>query len=142
MKQITLIIIFMTAIFSVTGQKSFHDFIVEDINGNEFDLSQLKGKKVLVVNTASKCGFTPQYEQLQKIYETYGGENFTIIGFPANNFLKQEPGSNSDIAEFCKINFGVTFPRQSYMRMWQNIKVFVFFQCCGSHMVHKNKGAN
>ena len=71
MKQITLIIIFMTAIFSVTGQKSFHDFIVEDINGNEFDLSQLKGKKVLVVNTASKCGFTPQYEQLQKIYETY-----------------------------------------------------------------------
>lgn len=113
MKQITFIIIFMAAIFSVTGQKSFHDFIVEDINGEQFDLSQLKGKKVLVVNTASKCGFTPQYEQLQKIYEIYGGENFTIIGFPANNFLKQEPGSNADIAEFCKINYGVTFPMMS-----------------------------
>jgi glutathione peroxidase len=113
MKQLTLFILFMAAIFSVTGQNSFHDFIVEDINGNKFDLSLLKGKKVLVVNTASKCGFTPQYEQLQKLYETYGGEKFTIIGFPANNFFNQEPGSNSDIAEFCKINYGVTFPMMS-----------------------------
>lgn len=95
------------------AQKSFHDFTVEDIEGNKFDLSSLKGKKVLVVNTASKCGLTPQYEQLQKIYDMYGGEDFTIIGFPANNFNDQEPGSNEDIALFCERNYGVTFPIMS-----------------------------
>jgi glutathione peroxidase len=95
------------------AQKSFHDFTVEDIEGNSFDLSALKGRKVLVVNTASKCGLTPQYEQLQKIYDTYGGDDFTIIGFPANNFMKQEPGSNEEIALFCKKNYGVSFPMMS-----------------------------
>jgi glutathione peroxidase len=95
------------------AQSSFYDFTVEDIEGNKFDLSSLKGKKVLVVNTASKCGLTPQYEQLQKIYDMYGGEDFTIIGFPANNFNEQEPGSNEDIALFCERNYGVTFPIMS-----------------------------
>ncbi|QIA08868.1 glutathione peroxidase [Draconibacterium halophilum] len=90
--------------------KTFHDFVVKDINGNDFDLAQLKGKKVLVVNTASKCGFTPQFEQLQKLYESLDKEEFEIIGFPANNFLKQDPGSNEEIMEFCTANYGVTFP--------------------------------
>ena len=73
----------------------------------------LQGKKVLVVNTASKCGNTPQYKQLQEIYEKYGNADFTIIGFPANNFANQEPGSNQEIEEFCTKNYGVTFPMMS-----------------------------
>jgi len=90
--------------------KSFYDFKVQTIDGENFDLSTLKGKKVLVVNTASKCGFTPQYEDLQKLYEKYKSENFIIIGFPANNFMNQEPGSNQEIKQFCSENYGVTFP--------------------------------
>ena len=73
-------------------------------------MASLEGKKVLVVNTASKCGFTPQYETLQKLYEKYKDNNFMVIGFPANNFLWQEPGTNAEIAEFCTKNYGVTFP--------------------------------
>lgn len=92
---------------------SIHDFTVQDIDENDFDLQQLKGKKVLIVNTASKCGFTPQYEQLEEIYQEYKNDNFTIIGFPANNFMSQEPGSNEDIKEFCSLNYGVTFPMMS-----------------------------
>jgi glutathione peroxidase len=98
--------------FSQSG-KSFYDFVTTTIDGNSFALSQLKGKKVLVVNTASKCGFTPQYAQLEELYKTYGNGNFVIIGFPANNFLSQEPGSNGEIKEFCTKNFGVTFPMMS-----------------------------
>lgn len=97
----------------VEAQKSFYDFTVETIDGKEFPLSQLKGKKVMVVNTASKCGFTPQYEQLEALYKTYGGDRFTIIGFPANNFFHQEPGSNEDIKTFCTRNYGVTFQMMS-----------------------------
>ena len=113
MKKILVTILFLLAVTIAFGQKSFHDFIVKDIEGNTFELSALKGKKVLVVNTASKCGLTPQYEQLQKLYETYGGEGFEIIGFPANNFANQEPGSNTEIATFCEKNYGVTFPMMS-----------------------------
>ena len=91
------------------NMKTLYDFKVKNIDGEDFDLSSLKGKKVLVVNTASKCGLTPQYEQLQELFEKHGGENFTIIGFPANNFMKQEPGSNKEIADFCQKNYGVTF---------------------------------
>ena len=98
---------------TVNAQTTFYDFIVKDINGKDYPLSQLKGKKVLVVNTASKCGFTPQYEGLQELYEKYGGDDFIIIGFPANNFAKQEPGSNEEIATFCSINYGVSFPMMS-----------------------------
>lgn len=95
------------------SQKSFYDFKVKDIDGKDFDLSSLKGKKVMVVNTASKCGNTPQYETLESLYKEYGNQNFVIIGFPANNFGAQEPGSNSEIAEFCTKNYGVTFPMMS-----------------------------
>jgi glutathione peroxidase len=90
--------------------QTLHDFTVKDIDGNDFDLASLKGKKVLVVNVASKCGLTPQYEQLQELYEKYGDEQFVVIGFPANNFKDQEPGSNLEIKEFCTANYGVTFP--------------------------------
>lgn len=89
---------------------SVHSFVVKNLQGNDFDFSTLKGKKVMIVNTASKCGLTPQYEKLQEIYEKYKAQNFEIIGFPANNFLWQEPGNSNDIQEFCSINYGVTFP--------------------------------
>ncbi len=91
-------------------EKTFHDFKVKDIDGKDFDLASLKGKKVMVVNVASKCGFTPQYEELQALYERYKNDNFVVIGFPANNFKDQEPGSNLEIKEFCTANYGVTFP--------------------------------
>jgi glutathione peroxidase len=91
-------------------QKSFYDFTVKTIDGEDFPLSNLKGKKVLVVNVASKCGLTPQYQQLQELYAKYEKDNFVIIGFPANNFGKQEPGTNDEIKTFCTTNYGVTFP--------------------------------
>ncbi|MDP3353279.1 MAG: glutathione peroxidase [Flavobacteriaceae bacterium] len=89
---------------------SIHQFIVFDINQKPFDFSKLKGKKVMIVNTASKCGYTYQYEELQQLYEKYKNKGFVIVGFPANNFRNQEPGTNAEIAEFCKLNYGVTFP--------------------------------
>ena len=98
---------------SATAQESFYDFSVKTIDGKDFNFTGLKGKKVMVVNTASKCGLTPQYEELQALWEEYGGDDFVIIGFPANNFMGQEPGSNSEIAAFCSENYGVTFPMMS-----------------------------
>jgi len=89
--------------------KSIYDFKVEALDGGTIDFSSYKGKKILVVNTASKCGFTPQYEGLEKLYEKYK-DKLVIIGFPANNFGGQEPGTNTEIKEFCKKNYGVTFP--------------------------------
>ncbi len=100
----------ITISFALTAQKTFFDFTVENIAGEEISLSEFKGKKILVVNVASKCGLTPQYKELQALYDQYAEENFVIIGFPANNFMNQEPGSNEDIQEFCQINYGVTFP--------------------------------
>jgi len=97
----------------MNGQNSVHTFTVKDIDGNDFNLESLKGKKVMIVNTASKCGLTPQYEGLENLYKEFGGEKFTIIGFPANNFLSQEPGSNDEIKEFCSKNYGVSFPMMS-----------------------------
>lgn len=110
-----IIVLFVLVFISSISfaQKGFYDFTVKDIEGQDFDLSELKGKKVLVVNTASKCGLTPQYELLEELYNQYGGDSFTIIGFPANNFANQEPGSNDEIAEFCEKNYGVTFPMMS-----------------------------
>ena len=96
-----------------SGNTSIHQFKVTDIEGKEFDLASLKGKRVMVVNTASKCGLTPQYEQLEAIYEQFKDSNFVIMGFPANNFMSQEPGSNEEIAEFCQKNYGVSFPMMS-----------------------------
>ncbi len=98
---------------SVFAQTPFYTFKVNDIDGKPYDLSQLKGKKVMVVNVASKCGLTPQYEQLEALYRQYASKGFVIIGFPANNFLKQEPGSNEEIKTFCTTKFNVTFPMMS-----------------------------
>lgn len=111
MKTFILMIISMALTISLEAQnKSFYDFTVKTIDGTDFPLSSLKGKKVLVVNVASKCGLTPQYAQLEELYKKYKDKNFVIIGFPANNFLWQEPGSNEEIAKFCSLNYGVTFP--------------------------------
>lgn len=90
-------------------KKSIHQFKVEALDGSTIDFSTFKGKKILVVNTASKCGFTPQYESLEKLYEKYS-HKLIIVGFPANNFGQQEPGTNVEIREFCKKNYGVSFP--------------------------------
>lgn len=95
---------------TVMNTETIYQFKVNDLYGNEFDFSTLKGKKIMVVNTASKCGLTPQYKLLQSLYDTYRNENFVIIGFPANNFAGQEPGTNEEIAAFCQENYGVTFP--------------------------------
>lgn len=89
---------------------SIHQYKAETLSGGTFDFSKLKGKKIMVVNTASKCGLTPQYEQLEMIYERYKDKNFVIVGFPANNFGEQEPGTNEEIGAFCQKNYGVTFP--------------------------------
>lgn len=89
--------------------KSIYDFEVEGLDGGKINFADFKGKKILIVNTASKCGYTPQYEGLEALYKKYQ-DKLVIVGFPANNFAFQEPGSNEKIAEFCKKNYGVTFP--------------------------------
>ena len=98
--------------FSVPGVNSIHSFKVKSIEGKTIDFSSFKGKKILVVNTASKCGYTPQYDALQKVYNEYK-DKLVIVGFPANNFGGQEPGSDSEIQDFCKANYGVSFPMAS-----------------------------
>ena len=102
--------------------KSIYDYIATTLEGEPFPMSQLKGKKVMIVNTASKCGFTPQYENLEKLYVKYGGEKFIIIGFPSNDFLKQEPGSNMEIRDFCTKKYNISFPMMSKIHVTgQNI---------------------
>lgn len=98
------------------NKPSFYDFKMKDIDGNEVDFSIFKGKKVLLVNVASKCGYTPQYAELEELNRKHG-DKVVILGFPANNFGNQEPGSNAEIAEFCRTNYGVTF------RMFEKISV-------------------
>jgi glutathione peroxidase len=112
MKINKLLILFPLLALSLTGfsqSSGFYDFKVKTLEGGDFDFSSLKGKKVMIVNTASKCGFTPQYKDLQEVYDKYQGD-LVIIGFPANNFMNQEPGSATDIRKFCSENYGVTFP--------------------------------
>jgi glutathione peroxidase len=104
---LSLLLLFSLACFAQS--KSFYDFKVKTLEGKDFDFSTLKGKKVMVVNTASKCGNTPQYKDLEEVYKTYG-ELLVIIGFPANNFMHQEPGSATEIRAFCTEKYGVTFP--------------------------------
>lgn len=88
----------------------FYDLSAPSIEGELFSFSQLKGKVVLIVNTASRCGFTSQYEGLQTLYETYKEQGLVVLGFPSNDFMSQEPGSNEDIKQFCRLNYDVSFP--------------------------------
>lgn len=107
-----LIILFTMTLSQTQAQdlpKSIHGFQITSLEGETIDLSQYKGKKILIVNTASKCGYTPQYEGLEKLYNE-NKDHLVIIGFPANNFGNQEPGANEEIAEFCERNYGVSFP--------------------------------
>jgi len=109
MKTISLIIgslLFM----SISADTSIYDFELDSLSGDEVSLSEYEGNVLLVVNTASECGYTPQYKELQELYETYNEEGFYVLGFPANNFGGQEPGSDEEIAQFCELNYGVTFP--------------------------------
>lgn len=98
---------------TILSKETIYQFKTKDLDGNDFDFASLKGKKILIVNTASECGLTPQYKDLEAIYKKYNDKNFVIIGFPANNFGSQEPGSNKEIAAFCQQNYGVTFPMMS-----------------------------
>ncbi|SHH55324.1 glutathione peroxidase [Flavobacterium defluvii] len=92
------------------AKETIYQFKVEDLSGDTFDFASLKGKKIMIVNTASKCGLTPQYKDLEAIYKEYKDKGFVIVGFPANNFASQEPGTNKEIETFCQQNYGVTFP--------------------------------
>jgi glutathione peroxidase len=103
-------IFFFSIQIQAQKKQNIYQFKVEDLSGKTFDFALLKGKKILIVNTASKCGYTPQYEQLEALFKNYANSNFVIIGFPANNFGSQEPGTNKEIETFCKLNYGVTFP--------------------------------
>lgn len=94
---------------SQNAQNSFYSLSAKTIDGKEFSFASLKGKRVLIVNVASECGFTPQYKKLQKLFEQYKDKNFVILGFPCNDFGGQEPGTASDIKSFCEKNYGVTF---------------------------------
>lgn len=96
---------------------SFYELSCKTIDGDTFEFSTLKGKKVLIVNVASKCGFTPQYEDLEKLFKEYGGDDFIILGFPSNDFLKQESGSEKEIKAFCQLTYGVTFPMMSKVKV-------------------------
>lgn len=118
MKKLNYLILLLISVFFINttnaqNDQTIYQFKVEDINGNIFDFASLKGKKIMIVNTASKCGFTPQYEGLENLYKKYKDKGFVIIGFPANDFKSQEPGTNAEIAQFCKENYGVTFPMMS-----------------------------
>ena len=109
---LTFAFIALLSAFTLPGDPTIHSFKVKSIEGGTIDFSKFKGKKILVVNTASKCGYTPQYEALEKVYQEYK-DKMVIIGFPANNFGGQEPGADSEIQEFCKARFGVKFPLAS-----------------------------
>jgi len=112
MKSSKFILMSTFLVLSVSGlaqSGSFYDFKVKTLEGNDFDLNTLRGKKVMVVNTASKCGNTPQYKDLEEVYREYQ-DVLVIIGFPANNFMNQEPGSAAEIRTFCTEKYGVTFP--------------------------------
>lgn len=109
---LTLVAVVMLSAFTMPANNSIHSFKVKSIDGGMIDFAKYKGKKILVVNVASQCGYTRQYEGLQKLYDAHK-DKLVIVGFPANNFGSQEPGSDGEIAQFCKARFGVTFPMAS-----------------------------
>ncbi|MBB4804032.1 glutathione peroxidase [Flavobacterium nitrogenifigens] len=100
----------LSKIDKTMAKETIYQFKVEDLSGDTFDFASLKGKKIMIVNTASKCGLTPQYKDLEAIYKQYKDKGFVIVGFPANNFASQEPGTAKEIESFCQQNYGVTFP--------------------------------
>lgn len=110
MKTLGLLFILLSSLFSGSENQSVHNFTVKDIDGKDIKLNRYKGKVVLIVNVASKCGYTRQYGDLQKLYDQYKGKGLVILGFPANNFGGQEPGSNEEIKLFCSEKYDVTFP--------------------------------
>lgn len=110
---IGLVFGWMGTTVAVRGEKpmkSIYDFTMKDIDGKDVSLADFKGKVLLVVNVASKCGFTGQYAGLEKLYQTYAGKGLVVLGFPANNFMGQEPGTEAEIKNFCTLTYGVTFP--------------------------------
>jgi glutathione peroxidase len=109
-KMMIFLACFLFACPLIAQDGTLYDFTVRTIDGKAFSLADFRGKKVLIVNVASKCGLTPQYAGLQALYEKYGDRNFVIVGFPANNFGAQEPGTNEEIKAFCTAGYGVTFP--------------------------------
>lgn len=108
------------------AKETIYQYKVKDLSGKEFDFASLKGKKIMVVNTASKCGLTPQYKDLEALYEQYKSKDFVIVGFPANNFAEQEPGTNQEIAAFCQKNYGVTFPMMEKVSVKGNDMVPIY----------------
>ncbi len=110
---------------AMIAAKSIYDFKVEALDGQTIDFSKFKGKKILIVNTASKCGYTTQYEGLEALYKKYQ-DKLVIVGFPANNFGGQEPGTNTEIGEFCKKNYGVTFPMAAKVSVKGDDKAPIF----------------
>ena len=110
MKKILIILAAICAIACTNKMTTIYDFSAETNKGEELNFSQYKGKVLLIVNTASKCGFTPQYDGLEALYQKYGDQGFVVVGFPCDQFGHQEPGTDEEIVEFCKLNYGVTFP--------------------------------
>ncbi len=111
MVTITALIIIMSLLMAThNADTSFYDFTLTNIRGHEVSINDYKGNVIMIVNTASKCGYTKQYDDLQNLYNTYKDDGFVILGFPANNFGNQEPGSDMEIMEFCELNFNITFP--------------------------------
>jgi glutathione peroxidase len=109
MKSLFIISLTVLTMAFTSSTKNLHSFKAKTLEGKEFDFASLKGKKVLIVNTASECGYTPQYKELQSLYVKYSSKNFVIIGFPCNDFGGQEPGTGAEIKSFCQKNYGVTF---------------------------------
>ena len=110
MKKLFTILVTICAMACTGGKTTLYDFTAETNSGEELHFSQYKGQVLLIVNTASKCGFTPQYDGLEALYQKYAAKGFVVIGFPCDQFGHQEPGTNEEIEEFCRLNHGVTFP--------------------------------
>ncbi len=121
MKNFILLFLILISLPVFAQHKTLYDFKATTIDGKEFDFSTLKGKKVLIVNTASECTLTPQFKKLQELYEEYGGDDFEIIGFPCNDFGKQDPGENEQIYEFCTSKYNVSFPMMAKISIKDDI---------------------
>ena len=120
LKNFILLLCILISVQSPAQFKTLYDFKATAIDGDEFDFSTLKGKKVLIVNTASRCALTPQFKKLQELYEEYGGDDFEIIGFPCNDFGKQDPGNNEEIYQFCTQKYSVSFPMMAKISIKEN----------------------